>query len=1213
MSHPRPSIFRDALQVSPELIARMSDADLNKLMLQLLRAQSYRCGSPANEIRVNAEGRAKDDGCDGWSAKPERADDWLGSADTCWQFKARAAGEPSRLAGEVVKQIPRETLVGGGRFVLIASGSASGKRGEDDRRDALRREAEADNIPTSGIDVVGSERLALWCNQHPAVAACWAGRPDGLWTLADWASSEEHQFPWRASEPVVAEIGLRRVELDPNAGSVFHLHIHGPPGVGKTRFALELCRGAEWCGAVIYVRDASDLRLPELLDSAVRDLGVQLVVVADEVQFGQLRTLRDSVGRGEGRVRLITVGLSRSPDPNRIPALEVKPLSSKLMSQVIKGWHPSMPLECVDYIARFADGYVRLACMTARAVLSRQAMSIGSLLGRDEIRMFLDGMLGADDRRALYVVAVLSCVGWSGEREAEGQIVANHLGLDWNDVRYEVEACHRRYGIAPQGGRYRYISPAPLGIRLAVEAWTIYPGLLRTLPDALRSDEARDAYYERLEAMASTSKTQEFARKTLPSFSRLEDFVDAQAVRRWSALSAADPAGAAGGILRVLLGATVEQRMGIEERARREAVRTLVRLGWGTSSFRDAVKALALLAEAENETFADNASEEFVAKFRVVLGGTAVPYCDRLNVLNDILAMGRPSLMRLVVRALAQVGSRCSWRRVSGPPSDEVPEREWRPTDDRERLACVEHAMRILAGIADSGDPELREDLVMTATELARFLRSSPVREHVVRFYGSVRRAYPDAREELRRSIWELLCNEKRIWRQLDEGALSEIESLHSQFEDRSLGARLRQYVGQPSWASDERADLASLARELVADRDVLSTHWPWLTSGEAVDGWRLGEALAVEDAKGDLDSVLSRLDCRGRDLRVLCGYVAARRERRGVEWFEAWLDAEVNRTPPDLQVLFEVSWRLGATARTAVWVTRAIREYDVDVRLVGQLGLGRWGEDLPVETLAEVLDAMIGHGHHETAVAILEYRMKKDASELDKWEKQALALVTSRELIRSSQMSSYYWKEIADQLVTRYAREIASAIFRAQVNGGDRASGTWFLEHSQAVDVLYQCVRADAQGVWEELRPYLAVPAEANMFSIGFPDGVVDLLPANEVGRWIAEDPRDRAALVAKLVSMDFASDQTLAARLLGDFGHDGEVAEAFFSAYLSGSCTGQASAHWRSRARALEGVATKTRLHKLKGWAEKRARKLEKMAEEEEKWEKEEDLRRR
>src|SRR2546428_9228957 len=97
MTQPKSSLFRGALQVSPERIAAMGDGDLNLLMTELLQAQAYRCHSPANEVRVNSEEKAKDDGCDGWTAKPQLDDEWIGNADTCWQFKAGSAGTPARL------------------------------------------------------------------------------------------------------------------------------------------------------------------------------------------------------------------------------------------------------------------------------------------------------------------------------------------------------------------------------------------------------------------------------------------------------------------------------------------------------------------------------------------------------------------------------------------------------------------------------------------------------------------------------------------------------------------------------------------------------------------------------------------------------------------------------------------------------------------------------------------------------------------------------------------------------------------------------------------------------------------------------------------------------------------------------------------------------------------------------------------------------------
>jgi hypothetical protein len=424
MSEPGRSIFRNALQVSQARVAAMDEGELNLFMKMLFEAQANKCHSPANQIRINTQEKAADDGCDGFTAAPQKPDDWLGVDNTCWQFKSGSSGQPAELKGEVLKEIPRDTLLKSGRFVLVASASTSGMKGEQDRLDVLIREATDVGIASNKIDVIGSERLTHWCNQHPAVAAHWCGRPHGLWTFEDWSNSDEHQVPWQQPPGVDTDFDKRRAELQFETGSVLHLHIKGPAGVGKTRFALELCRGAPWRSEVIYFRQASDYRLAELIDSVAPEVEVQLVVVADEVQLEQLQVLRDSVGRANGRVRLITIGHCSTPDPNRIPSIAIKPLDRQVMQGVITGWYPAMPREHVDFVTTFADGYVRLARLAANAVVQSPSMDVRGLLRREEIRGFFNRMLGTENRRALHVVAVLTSVGWTGEVQREGEAVA---------------------------------------------------------------------------------------------------------------------------------------------------------------------------------------------------------------------------------------------------------------------------------------------------------------------------------------------------------------------------------------------------------------------------------------------------------------------------------------------------------------------------------------------------------------------------------------------------------------------------------------------------------------------------------------------------------------------------------------------------------------------------------------------------------------------
>ncbi len=99
---------------------------------------------------------------------------------------------------------------------------------------------------------------------------------------------------------------------------------------------------------------------------------------------------------------------------------------------------------------------------------------------------------------------------------------------------------------------------------------------------------------------------------------------------------------------------------------------------------------------------------------------------------------------------------------------------------------------------------------------------------------------------------------------------------------------------------------------------------------------------------------------------------------------------------------------------------------------------------------------------------------------------------------------------------------------------------------------------------------------------------------------------------MIARLVSKGMATDDTLAARVLGAFGDDEHVRGAFFAAYVTGNWTGPASDHWRRLASNVEAVAQRTALPKLRDWAEEAAERLRRMADRDAEREAEDDLRR-
>lgn len=1204
--------MRSALQVSSARIAALDGTVLNELMGQLLRAQAYRCGSPRN--LVNTEISAPDQGCDGWSDRPVTPDPWLGSAHTCWQFKAGASGQPRRLSAEVRKPLPLNTLQDGGRFVVVASGSTSGQAGTDRRREQLIAVAQEVGLPASAaerIEVYGSEDVAKWCNQHPAIAARLAGRPRGLLTLDEWVKSNEHQIPYQASKEVQSNLKEGRLGIDFATGNVHHLHVQGPPGVGKTRFALELCRDAPWQDAVVYFEQSDDARLLELIDSVAQDHDpeVRLMVVADEVQIEHLVPFLNSVDRTNGQVRLVTVGSCSTPDPRRIPELRIEPLDAATMRHVVYGWYPAMPPEHVDYVIRLSAGYLRLARLISNVVDTHREASVPEVLRRNEIRQLLNRMLGQGHRRALHVVAILTHVGWEGDRKEEGQAIAEYMGLDWNDVRYRVNDYHDRMHIVPRGGRYRYISPEPLGIYLALEALEVQPELPEELPAMLPSDVARDAFYRRLRAISSNAQARDYSRYELRFFFRIDDFIDADHARRWSAISEADPETSARSLRRSLTAATVDDRMKIKDGARREIVGTLVRIAWRSLAFHDAAVCLALLAEAENERWGNNASHEFVARFQVYLGGTALPYVRRLGVIDDLVEAGRPELLRLCVRALAGVGQRCVARDVVAPASDQVPEREWQPQSGQEHLECIGEAVDRLETIAALGIPSVQDDLVAAGDDLSPLLGFVDSRRRVAHLFAAVRDAYPGAREPLRRVVAGFIRYSRK---DLEPDQQRDLEELHARFEDVSLAARLQQHVGPGPWEWEQPPDLDSLAAELVADLGELADHWPWLTSGDASAAWQFGLALARADPEGRLSDVLPILDGRGSDMRVTCGYVAAQREANGDEWYERWVMLQFERKPRPVALIFEVIWRCGVADQLAIMMAKILCKQQVNRTIVERVAYADW-RDTSSGVLESVLRAMVDTGHAETAISILHRRMELLSTEDERWRQFALELVTDVDLIRSRGATNHYWKEVASTLVPDHFEDISTAIFDAHA-GRDKTVG-WFLEHqSSVIEVLLACIDQDPMCVWNKLCNYLSSPQSTWFFVVGFPNIVMDRFPVDVVLAWIADSPTgiesERAALIARLTNMGRLTDDGLAARIIGEYGDREIVADAFVSRYVSGTWWGTASSHWGDLAQALKGAASRTRLSKLRDWASTAARTVGEMAEQEQHREEEREL---
>lgn len=1198
-------------RVLPERLADWSASDLKPVLRDLILAEAYRAGCDSTRVIINSDDQAADGGADAWTPKPTRPSRWLGDRDTCWQFKAGTAGQPAKLRAEVTKLVPSETVRSGGRFIVVASGATDGVTGRRKRVAALAAAAKKARLPTAGIDAFTSETLAEWLDEHPGLAAALNGLPAGCCSMEFWERHPHHRIQWHPAASASGVIATLQGNLDPTGPILSpHAHIVGAPGVGKTRLVLELCRGAAWRRDVLYIEDGQRVDVYTLLLRLLEHPSATAVVVVDEAVQRDIRLWNGLVARAPERLRLLTIGHESAPTGLQIIEHRVDPLSAAETATLVGSWHAAMPAEHREFVAWFSAGYVRLAKVSADELDRNRALDVHGLLQNPGVRQILDSLLGNAQRRpSLYVLAALESVGWEGEQSVEGRTIAEHLGLDWNRVREDIEQLHREHGIAPRAGNLRYVSPRPLAALVATEAWQTHADLMRTLFDRLPTPGAKLAYEERLRSIATAPQVRAFASTELGRFVDLARFGDEADVRRWAALGHAHPEIACRLACRALGGSTIEERRSVDPRARRQLVWALVRFAWRRDCFRDAALALAHLAVAENETYANNATAEFVGKFQVALGGTEAPYAERFGLLDELVGTAAPEYRVLVVQALGKSVGTGGEMRIGGADESAVPAQpEWRPRTMAEYADIVFGALDRLMRIADS-DPDERVERALVAVCGANSmqLRHEPVRASMAELVRRVASRSSRVREDLWRDVHALIASEEKYWKQLGPDDLVWLRLLLAQLEDSTLEGRLHRAVTGAAWDAGPE-EHTSLAAELIATPTEWPACWTWLTSGSTPGSWAFGQALARADSDGLFLAAVERLEL-GPDVRALAAYVNERSAQQSAEWADDWLDrfATLHADRPVLAA--ELTWRCTATERGARRFMSLAHSMALPPDVSERLSYGGWAESMPHDVLVELIEELIRHpGHRGAAVVLIESRVEKDASFLDSVEPIALQLVCDADVIRESPNHGYYWQKLARLLIPEHARAIARGILAAHDTRSRPAR--WFLEHSPyAAQTLSACVEADPSAVWDELSPYFADRKLAQLYAIGFPE-MLDRMPRREVLEWIAVDPENRGPLVAQMTAKDL-DEQSLFCALLERFGNVEEVGAALRRHLYSGEWSGPISVHYEKLASEVRPLTDRSEQPRVARWARGMVRSLEQSVENERQREAEEDVR--
>jgi hypothetical protein len=513
------------------------------------------------------------------------------------------------------------------------------------------------------IEVVGAAELASFLNGVPYLRSAFFRAPN-------FCTVEEEWLKHPAEKPSGASVGLvgRGSEVgelnswlsDPEIRAVV---ISGPRDMGKTRLALEVSKDSRPLDTVVAL-DPESLSIKDLM--ALESPGVEVVVVVEDPDPDKARRMLNQALISTGLKLLITLPTTENaPTPGfgqdvRVRYFRLGPLPDEQAAELLEAAGAGFDFAVESWVVRQASGNPGVLLLAAsRGAELRETAAPFVRTVAEGFERDVRGRMGEDAIAVLRLLSLLTRVGVRGEAARELEEITALFG-DGFGVNTVLNAIPRldQAGLLRTRGSYVEVVPALLADGLASAALSGRGKELGSLFAALEQS-GRMRLLQRLQALR-TEEVDEVARFWDGLFAPsgpLESFQSAVSnpdLLRLVASAVPDRfvAMAEGG----LVGMNLDERSEIRNYERRELVWALQETLYRRNTGVIALRCLALLAEAETESYGNNATETFTECFNPLHPQFPVPLRRRLGMLKGLFAEENAKGLRLLAIRAATSG-----------------------------------------------------------------------------------------------------------------------------------------------------------------------------------------------------------------------------------------------------------------------------------------------------------------------------------------------------------------------------------------------------------------------------------------------------------------------------------------------------------------------------------------------------------------------------
>lgn len=460
------------------------------------------------------------------------------------------------------------------------------------------------------------------------------------------------------------------------------IRVLGLSGLGKTRNLLEIFRPINsddnsifLSSRVLYINCNiyPNADYQSIVSKAISEQ-TDPILVLDNCPLSVHRQLLQLINREGNKASLISL----DSNPEEIENDKVSGVNyiiirkeelSSVVDELLSSRFNNLNEESKKKIKEFSQGIPLMAVLLGESVSNGE-----EFIGKLEDKDLLDKLLGTKGKEQEWRSILKSCsmfsyFGFENELESQYKFIATNQNItisnNTKQVRIstflEVIKHFKAREIFEKQGRYLSIRPFPLSMALAVE-WLdtcTSDRMLQVIVDISNLEEPHrkhliNSLAEQMKYLDYNEKAVEIVDKivgTESPFDNAEVLNTELGSRLFRSFVEVNPIAVSQNLKRQFFNKSTEELLKIEA-GRRNIVWTLEKLCFDKRTFSDSAKVLLQFAIAENETWANNATSQFLHLFNIHLSGTEADLGERWKIIEWLLNKGDKAHYDFAIRAM---------------------------------------------------------------------------------------------------------------------------------------------------------------------------------------------------------------------------------------------------------------------------------------------------------------------------------------------------------------------------------------------------------------------------------------------------------------------------------------------------------------------------------------------------------------------------------